>query len=397
MRYRFGTCELDTERHELLVDGESRSVEPQVFDVLAALVGRAGALVSQDELIEAVWGGRIVSDSAISARISAARAAIGDDGKRQALIRTVPRKGFRFVGTLEDAAPVPAAETSDRAADSQRIRFCRSADATRVAHATTGDGPPLVRAGHWLTHLEHDWHSPIWRPLLNGLGRHFRVTRYDQRGNGLSDWDVEDFSLDRLVEDLEAVVEAAGLERFALYGSSQGVPIGIAYATRHPEKVSHLVLQGGYARGRLVRGNAADREQGEALLTMIRHGWGQAGSPFIQAFATMFIPDGTKEEIASLTELQRISTSPENAARIRAAIDAFDVSDLLASVAVPTLVLHARHDGVQPLEQGRELAAGIPGADFVELDSADHALLAHEPAWQVLFEEIRRFCLAEAG
>ncbi|MEE8273012.1 MAG: alpha/beta fold hydrolase [Alphaproteobacteria bacterium] len=393
---------MDIRSYELVIDGRPKAVEPQVFDLLRHMVENAGRLVSHDDLIEAVWGGRIVSDAAISARISAARSAIGDDGTRQAMIKTVPRRGFRFVaevradgGTETTVRTMPPSAESQptSATGGQRIRFCTSDDGTRIAFATTGQGHPLVRAGHWLTHLEHDWHSPVWRPFLDEFGKDFRVTRYDQRGNGLSDWQVGDFSLARFVADLESVVDCAGLETFALYGSSQGAPIAIAYATRHPERVSRLILHGGYVRGRLVRGAVEEREQGEALLTLIRHGWGKPGSPFLKAFASMYIPDGTREQIDSLVDLQRQTTSPENAASLRAAVDSFDVGDLLDRVTVPTLVIHARNDGVQPLDQGRNLAAGIDGAEFVMLESANHVILRHEPAWRVLFDEIRGFAL----
>ncbi|MGE0804758.1 MAG: alpha/beta fold hydrolase [Burkholderiaceae bacterium] len=382
------------------------------------LIEQRHRVVSHDELIATVWNRRIVSDSAISARISAARSAIGDDGTRQCRIRTVPRRGFRFVGDVTATASGKTDEPNAAAGDStapapahasaatgpgnrrgrQRIAFCRSADGTQIAYASSGDANayPLVKAGHWLTHLEHDWNSPIWRPMLDELDQRFRVVRYDQRGNGLSDWQVDDFALERFVEDLESVVDAAGLERFALYGSSQGAPIAIAYACRHPRRVSHLILHGGYAKGRLVRDAESDRAQGEALLTLIRHGWGQPGSPFIRAFSSLFLPGGSREQIDSLVDLQRLTTSPENAARLRAAVDRFDVGAQLSQIAVPTLVLHARDDGVQPLEQGRRLAAGIPRAEFVLLDSGNHVILMQEPAAAVLLRELTRFVLDAA-
>lgn len=394
MRYRFGRFELVEETRELRADGEPCAIEPQVFDLIACLVRERDRVVSLDDLIGAVWNGRIVSNSAVSARISAARSALGDDGTRQEWIRTVPRRGFRFVGAVETdgtPAPSPAARPPTDEARRQRVAFCKSADGTQIAYATSGEGYPLVKAGHWLTHLEHDWHSPIWRPLLDRLNARYRVVRYDQRGNGLSDWVVSDFSIDRFVEDLEAVVEAAGVDRFALYASSQGVPVAIAYAHRHPGRLSHLVLQGGFEQGRLVRGSQSERDQAEAILTLIRHGWGKRGSPFIDAFATMFVPDGTQEQILSLVDLQRQTTSPENAAALRAAIDGFDVSGLVGDIAVPTLVVHARDDGVQPFEQGRMLASHIPGAEFVMLESRNHVILPQEGAFQVLFEEIDRF------
>jgi pimeloyl-ACP methyl ester carboxylesterase/DNA-binding winged helix-turn-helix (wHTH) protein len=394
MRYRFGQCELVPETRELRVAGAVQPVEPQVFDLIHFLVRERGRVIATDELIAAVWGGRIVSDSAIAARISAARSAIGDDGERQDWIKTIRGRGFRFVGAVEEATPQirPASDrTEPDQLARQRIAFCRSRDGTRIAYAVSGSGYPVLKVGHWLTHLEHDTRSPVWRPFYDRLNQSFSLVRYDQRGNGLSDWDVADFSFDRFVEDIEAVVEAAGVKRFALLGMSQGAPIAIAYAARYPERVSHLVLYGGYEKGRLLRGSASEREQGEAILTLIRHGWGKPGSPFINAFTSMFIPDGTKEQIDSLVDLQRLTTSPENAALLRAAVDRFDASAEVGKVAVPALVLHSRDDGVQPLEQGRQLAANIPGAEFVMLESRDHIILSQEPAWPVLFGEIERF------
>ena len=393
MRYRFGRHELSTDSVELLSNGVPHPVEPQVFDLLRLMVESAGRLVTHDELIQKVWAGRIVSDSAIAARISAARAALDDDGTRQELIRTVPKRGFRFVAAvehLEEASgrgAVPQAAPDRR----QRVGFCLSRDGTRIAYATSGAGRPLVKAGHWLTHLEHDWQSPIWAPFLDALGSRFQLLRYDQRGNGLSDWDAKRLSLDAFVEDMEAVVDAAGLDRFVLYGSSQGVPIAIGYATRHPGRVSHLILQGGYHQGRLVRSSAAEREQGEAMLTLIRHGWGRPESPFIKAFASIFMPEASRAQIDSMAALQNLTTTPENAAALRRAIDELSVTDLLGKVSVPTLVLHARDDGVQPLDQGRELAAGIAGAEFVMLDSSSHITVPGDRAWDAMIGAIERF------
>ena len=398
MIYRFGEYSLDPASYELRRGDEKVSVEPQVFDVLKFLIENHQRVVSKDDLIEAVWAGRIVSDATLSSRISAARHAVGDSGEDQEVIRTAPKRGFQFVADLE-AVPFEEGysdqEKPSNAASSrrQKIKFCASRDGTQLAFTTTGTGFPLVRAGHWLTHLEHDWHSPVWRPFLDELGRHFQVTRYDQRGNGLSDWSVTDFSLDKFVDDLEAVVEAAGLERFALYGTSQGAPISTAYAVRNPQRVSHLILHGGYVQGRLVRGSVEEREQGEAFLTLIRHGWGKLGSPFLKAFSSMYIPGGTTEQIDSLVELQRQTTTPENAAILRAAIDSFDVTHLLERVAAPTLVIHARNDGVHPLDEGRKLAAGIRDSEFLMLDSVNHAILKHEPAWETLFSGIKNFVL----
>ncbi len=399
MRYRFGPFELVLETRELLAAGVPRTVEPQVFDLLCYLLKERDRVVSHDELIAEVWKRRVVSDAAISARISAARAAVDDDGKCQRWIKTIPRRGFRFIGEIAPAAPPDVTAVASRASgpEHQRIAFCRSSDGTRIAYATSGGGYPLVKAGHWLTHLEQDWHSPIWRPFLDRLNASFQVTRYDQRGNGLSDWEIGELPLDRFVDDLEAVVNAAGLDRFALYGTSQGAPIAIAYACRRPDRVSHLVLHGGFERGRLIRMTESERAQAEAILTLMRHGWGKPGSAFIDAFAAMFIPDADREQIGSLVSLQRQTTSPENAVALRSAVDRLDVSHLVEKVCVPTMVVHARHDAIQPLEQGRQLAARIPGAEFVMLESRNHVPLPQESAWPIFFNRLERFVLKTSG
>ena len=381
MIYRFGDYALDTSGFELRHGDDFVPVEPQVFSILAFLIENRAQVVSSDDLIASVWNGRIVSEATLSSRISAARQAVGDSGAAQEVIKTIRSRGFRFmaeVTEIENAHPGKTAR-SNSPFSNQKIRFCESGDGTQIAYATIGAGPPLVRAGHWLTHLEHDWHSPVWRPLLDEFTKTFQVSRYDQRGNGLSDWAIRNTSLDAFVDDLEAVVDAAKLDRFTLYGTSQGAPIAVAYAVRHPERVSHLILHGGYVRGRTLRASEAEREQGEAILALMRHGWGKEGSPFIKAFTSMYIPDGTKEQIDSLADLQARTVSPENAVALRTAVDNFDVSELLAKVSVPTLVIHAQNDGVQPLDEGRKLAAGIKDSEFVLLDSANHAPLKQEP------------------
>lgn len=390
MRFRFSTFELDTEKHEFRAAGELFALEPQVFDVLCHLVENHDRMVGRDELIEVVWGGRIVSESTISARINAVRRALGDSGKAQDFVKTIPRRGFRFVASVEvDGASTPGAEAAPEV--SQKIRFCRSADGTRIAYATTGSGPPLVRVGHWMSHVELDWHNPIARRLYNELGESFTVTRYDQRSQGLSDWSVDNFSLDAFVDDLEAVVDAVGLDEVSLYGLSQGAPIGVAFAARHPERVRRLILHGGYVQGRMRRRAAGEREQGEALLTLMRHGWGKEGSPFIKAFTTMYMQTATDAQVQSWVELQKQTASAENAVKLRQAVDNFDVTELLEKVTAPTLVIHARNDGVHPLDQGRKLAAGIADCEFVMLESENHVILPEEPAWRELIGAIRGF------
>ena len=274
----------------------------------------------------------------------------------------------------------------------QQIRFCTSSDSVRIALATTGNGPPLVKAANWLSHLEFDSRSPVWRHWIRELSRHHTLVRYDERACGLSDWAVEEFSLDAWVRDLEAVVDHLELERFPLLGISQGGPIAIAYAVRHPERVSRLILYGSYAMGRSHRHlSDREREERELMLRMITVGWGKDNPAFRQVFTSHFIPDATLEQAHWFNELQRVSATPENAARIVSAFDSLDVRALAPRLDTPTLVLHGTGDLRVPLEAGRLLASLIPGARFVPLESRNHILLENEPAWPRFLREVREF------
>jgi len=398
VQFRFGEYALDTDRRELHCGSELVAVEPQVFDLLIYLVRQRDRVVSKDDLIETVWGGRIVSDSTLTSRINAARKAIGDSGEAQRLIRTVPRKGVRFVGEVEERSAQPPSREDAGAqsephpmSDTQDVTFCRTADGVSLAVASVGQGEPLVKAANWLTHVEYDWESPVWSQLLHRLAERHRLIRYDGRGNGLSDRDVDDISFDAFVRDLASVVEAASLQRAALLGISQGAAVAIAYAVQHPDRISKLVLHGGYAQGRNKRGSPADAEMARAFIAIMRQGWGDEHSAFMRAFSSVYLPTGSPEQIKWFCDLQRITTSAENAVRIRSACDDIDVVDLLPRVKVPTLVFHSRNDSVAPLEQGRLIAAAIPGARFVTLESDNHMVLPGEPAWLKLVSEIESF------
>lgn len=275
----------------------------------------------------------------------------------------------------------------------QEVRFCTARDGARIAYASVGCGPPLVKTANWLNHLEFDWESPIWRHFFRGFAQNYTLVRYDSRGNGLSDWET-DFSLDAFVEDLEAVADAAGLERFPLLAISQGCPVAVEFAVRHPERVSKLVLYGGYARGWRARGDAALIARREAELTLLRTGWGQDNPAYRQMFTSLFIPDSTPEEMASFNELQRVTTSPDSAVRLLTTFADIDVFDRLPLVRAPTLVLHVRGDARVSLGEGMKIASGIPGARFATLEGRNHLILEHEPAWPRFLSEIEAF-LAE--
>jgi pimeloyl-ACP methyl ester carboxylesterase/DNA-binding CsgD family transcriptional regulator len=273
-----------------------------------------------------------------------------------------------------------------------QIRFCRSFDDTRIAYAKDGRGPAMVEVATWLNHLEHDWKSPVWRPRLAELTEHYALTRYDCRGCGLSDRDAEDMSFEASIGDLEAVADAAGLERFVLLGSCQGSGLALAYAARHPERVSHLILYGAFARGRLKRNpSPQDIDEAETMLKLVELGWGRDNPAFRQVYTTIFIPDSKPEQLRWFTDLQRMSTSPENAIRLIRGFDAMDVSAALPEIRSPTLVMHARDDAREPFAEGHLVARAIPNAEFVPLESRNHILLEHQPAWRQFFAEIARF------
>jgi pimeloyl-ACP methyl ester carboxylesterase len=257
--------------------------------------------------------------------------------------------------------------------------------------ATVGNGPVLVKTSNWLNHLEHDWESPVWSPFLRRLAARFRLVRYDGRGNGLSDRDVADISQAGFERDLEAVVEAARLERFVLLALSQGVAAAVAFAARHPERVTRLILYGAYAQGRNRRGSQNDAVTAQTMLAMMQQGWGQPDSAFMRAFSSLYLSDASRVHIKSFAEMQRLSTSGEIAARLRVACDEIDILDLLPTITVPTLVIHARHDNVAPYEQGRLLAARIPGARLVTLESENHIPVPDDPAFGKLLDEIEAF------
>jgi len=272
------------------------------------------------------------------------------------------------------------------------IRFCTSADGARLAYTVSGKGPPLVKAPHWLTHLEYEYQSPLWRPWIEGLSRGHRLLRMDARACGLSDPDVEDVSFPQSVRDLEAVVDAAGYETFALLGHSQGAAIAIEYAARHPDRVTHLVILGGYARGVMRRGLSPERAaEFTALAQLIESGWGREDGSYRTMFAMQFAPGATAEQLASLSELQRASCSAVNAARLVRSYYEIDVTPSAPLVRCPTLVMHQRNDRRVPFEEGRLIAGLIPGAQLLPLESENHVLLPQEPAFARFFEVLEAF------
>jgi pimeloyl-ACP methyl ester carboxylesterase/DNA-binding SARP family transcriptional activator len=284
----------------------------------------------------------------------------------------------------------PEPQARQPSVDDPSIRFCTTRDGTRIAFATTGAGPPLLKTANWMNHLEHDWESPVWRSLFGALTASHRLVRYDERGNGLSDWDVAELSLDAFVEDLGAVADSAGLDRFPIFGVSQGCAVAIEYAARHPERVTRLVLFGGFARG-WRHGGVGVIEHTEALKILMARAWGRDNPAFRQLFTSLFMPRGAPAQVDAFNTLQRLSASPENAVRLLDAFGDFDVRHRLAEIRVPTLVIHCRGDVFVPIALGREVATGIPGARFVSLESDSHVPVEGEPALPRLVAEMQAF------
>ena len=395
MRFTFGDLVLDTDRFLLERGGDTLHVQPQVFDVLSHLVLNRERVVPKTELLDTVWGDRFVSESTLTSRIKVARQAVGDDGILQTVIKTVHGRGYRWVAdvtvdpgpaTPTQPAPPPAARRE------QRIRFCTTPDGARLAYATVGDGPPLVRAAHWVTHLDYEWESPVWRHWMEGLSRHRMLVRYDERGCGLSDADPEDVSFEAFVRDLETVVDELGLERFPLMGLSQGGPVAIEYAVRHPERVSRLVLVGAFMKGRVARARTPEEHrEAELQRELIRMGWGRDDPSFRLYFSSTFMADAPPQLWTDFAELMRRTTSAENALRLNDVSITMDVSEAAARVSVPTLIMHGRHDMRIPFSQGVELATRIRGSRLVPLDTRNPLLLPDEPAWDQLLRELDAF------
>ena len=375
--------------------GEAIPLTHGEFAVLRMFVARPGRVISRDTLLGVFTNRRFEPfDRSVDVLIGKLRRKVEPDPKRPRLIVTVPGEGYRFDGLLQsfssEQEPSIAVPWSRGDEAAQTIRYCRAPDGVRLAYAISGSGPFLVKTGNWMNHLEYDWESPIWRHVFRGLSRGHTLVRYDARGNGMSDWDVDALSLDAWVTDLETVVDAVGIERFPLLGISQGGPVAVAYSVRHPERVSHLILYGAFALGGKKRA-PAEKEMREAMATLMRLGWGADNPSFRQMFTSRFIPGGTHQQAEYFNELQLKTTSPECAARYFDVVGDFDITDVLSEVKAPTLVMHARDDQMVPFEAGRELAANIPGAQFIALPGRNHLFLEHEPASDRFFEEISLF------
>jgi DNA-binding winged helix-turn-helix (wHTH) protein len=389
--YQFGPFRLDIRERRLSRGGEVIPLRLKVFDTLRVLVENAGRLVTKQELLDAIWPETTVEENNLNHNVSVLRKALGDRATGQQYIETVPRVGYRFAASVEAIVPQTTSVIASAAKARQEIRYCTTSDGVRLAYATTGNGPPLVKASNWLTHLDFEWGSPIWRHWYAALSLHHRLVRYDERGIGMSQRDVEYGSFEAWVHDLETVVDAAGLDRFPLLGISRGGSIAVAYAVKHPERVTHLVLHGAFAAGVKHVGTWQEIEAHSALARLLRLGWGLNNPAFCKTFTSRYIPESTSDHRQWFDELQRASASPENAAQLMERGADIDVRPLLSQVTTPTLVTHCDCDHAVPAERGRFLAAEIPGARYVSLPSANHLMLAEEPAWFLFLQELGLF------
>jgi pimeloyl-ACP methyl ester carboxylesterase/DNA-binding CsgD family transcriptional regulator len=288
--------------------------------------------------------------------------------------------------TGDQPPPVPRRKVE------HRVSFTTSFDGTRIAFAIAGDGPPLVKVANYMGHVEYDWDSPVWVHWLEELTRSHTLIYYDERGSGLSDWNAEDVSFEAWVRDLEAVVDAAGLRQFPLFAMSQAGAVAVAYAARHPDRVTRLIVHGAYARGWLKRNLTEEQiEEEKLMISLMRIGWGRENPAFRQVFAMQLFPDASAEHIRALEEQMRLSVSPKNAVRLESEMHRIDVRDLAAQISAPTLVLHSREDEAVPFEEGRLLASLIPKAQFVALESKNHLLTEQEAAWPKFVAAVRGF------
>jgi pimeloyl-ACP methyl ester carboxylesterase/DNA-binding winged helix-turn-helix (wHTH) protein len=383
----FDIYALDLRRCSLLRGSEEVQLRPKSYDVLRYLTEHAGRLVSKEELIQAIWPGIFVTDDSLVQCIRDIREALSDDAQR--IIKTVPRRGYLFAAEVSEKHVSEQAPTIG--SRDQEITFCQTDDGVNLAVACVGQGKPLVSIPTWLTHLEFDWHNTARAPLWHFLAERFQLVRYDGRGFGLSDRDVTDISFTAFERDLETIVDALGLRTYALLGVSQGAATAISHAARHPERVSKMVLHGGFALGRNKQASAEEFEWAKALIGLMRRGWGDEDSALLRMFSSVFFPGASAEQNKWYAKHLRMSTSAENAIKNRNACDDIDVVDLLPKVSAPTLVLHSRHDNAVPFDLGRRIATSIPNAKFVILESENHVPLPGEPAWQKFISEIGTF------
>ncbi|MBM6403440.1 alpha/beta fold hydrolase [Phycicoccus sp. CSK15P-2] len=413
--HRFGRFTLCRTRRLLCADQRPVHLEPRAFDLLCYLVEHRGRVVPRRELLLEVWGDAPVTGSVLPTALSAVRAALGDTGSTQHLVRTLRGLGYQFVAptsvvtadldSLLTAEAVPAAEpvttapaithgtrgTGTDAGVRDVIRFCRTTDGARIAWAAVGSGPPLVKTANWLSRLDLERESPLFRHWFDGLARGRQLIRYDERGCGLSE-QSSGFTLEEWMADLDAVVDAAGLDRFPLLGVSVGAPLAVAYAALRPERVSRLAVHAGFIRGPAARArDDTERDQAALDLNLALSGWQEGDRSYLWFWASQHYADSSPSRWDEFAEYTRQTTSAENRTRFMTEMSRLDVTELASRITCPTLVMHSRDDRRVPFSQATELADLVPNSRLVLFDGRNHLLMPDEPAWSAFVTELHAF------
>ena len=376
----------DVVRRELSTDGGTPvPLRDKCLRVLECLAARPSEVIEREALMRHVWPRVVVTDDSLVQCIGELRRVLRDDA--HALIVTVPKRGYRFVvPEAKLAAAAPAPPRFD-----QQVRFATTTDGVRIAFAISGKGMPMIRAGHWMTHLDHDWCGAAQGPRIRAWSEHFRLVRYDMRGCGLSDRAIPEATFEADLRDLEAVADAAGFDRFVLLGTSGGAPKAIRYAARHPERVALLLVLGGCALGPMRRHPAPTQENADAFLRIIEEAWGRENPMSRQIMTSVMYPGATAEQARAFNDLQRAACSGARAVEILRTEGRIDVTADLADIACPTLVMHNPRDAAVPFDEGRRIAAGIAGSEFATFDSDNHMPMSHEPAFDTLTRTVVSF------
>ena len=387
MRYEFADCVLDIDRHVLLRGGANVSVEPQVFDLLELLAENPGKLVAREEIIERVWNGRFVSDSTISARIAAARKAVGDDGKAQRIIRTIVRRGLQMAA--EVTCETSAGSSSD--SQTQRLQYARCAEGYAVPYTLFGEGRPVLRIGSVVHDLEAEWRLPSERTRLQDMASRFRLLRYN-KDHGISSNNDHQAVYNRRIDEILSVTQAAGFDRFSILGEMGGTFPALHFAARHPERVEKLVISGGWAEGRDHRDDA---QLPDSIRTLIAEGWNTPGSGYAMGAEFSYFPEGPLESVRHMVDEMQALYSSEERLLYRDIANRTSILHLLSQVQCPTLILHGRSTAVHPLSEARKLAAGIPKASLVILETANQIPLPGNDAYGVYIQTLQSFLEAE--
>ncbi|MEM7561533.1 MAG: alpha/beta fold hydrolase [Pseudomonadota bacterium] len=366
------------------------------------LIEHRERVVSRGELLDNVWKGKVVSDSALGARVRDVRKVLNDSGERQRVIKTVHGRGYQFIADVKVESDVKrdTDQCSDKGptislSDQSTVKYCRSRDGVKIAHTHVGKGPPLVVTGSWMTHLKEDWNNPNWGPYLNRLAQSFKLIRYDQRGNGMSDWNDVNITFENMVADLEAVIDSYSYDKVAVFGPSQAASVSLAFARQYPGKVSTLILHGGYARGRKHRGYPGCEAESDAIVTLIRQSWASDNPSVRHAYTSLMMPDASQSEFSWFNEFQKKCGPAENIARFREMFDDIDIVDILGDIKTPTLVAHNLGDSVAPIAEGKILAQSIPGAELVTFDSDNHMMFEDEPEFGLFIDSVKNFILGQ--